>query len=250
MACMIRGDARENLARGIKSVRAKMDAIAEATKTEALREKRAKEATAEVNAREERALNKKRKILDEIKEVEKEIEKVETKESYCKERMYFAQQRYDENSKMKRFLENNKVDVDSMEHTLKQYREKTKSVVDSIANMQKVIVAKEKLILAEEKREIVARGNMARIQEKLRAVERAGTSITMNYIPMNEKQYLDKVELLGENITRAIVKRKKFEKKADALEKDIVELEKKIGMLKKRNAELKQTANELKGSRV
>lgn len=250
MACTFRGEPRENLVRGIKSVRAKMDAVVEATKNENLREERVKEELAEVNKREEGALSKKRKILDEIKEVEKEIEKVETKESYCKERLHFALQRYDENSKMKHFLENNKVDVDAMEHTVKQLREKAKKVVDSIANMQRIIESKEKLILAAEKREMVARDTMARIQEKLRAVERAGTSIKMNYTPMSEKQYVEKVEHLKENITRAIVKRKKFEKKADAMEKDIVELEKKIATFKKRNAELKQTTNELKGSRV
>lgn len=250
MACTIRGEPRENLARGIKSVRAKMDAVVEATKKENLREQRAKEELAEVNKREESALNKKRKILDEIKEVEKEIEKVESKENYCKERLHFALQRHDENSNMKCFLENNKVDVDSMEHTVKQHREKTKTVVDSIANMQRVIESKEKLILAAEKREMVARDTMARIQEKLRAVERAGSSIKMNYTPLSEKQYVEKVELVKENITRAIMKRKKFEKEADAMEKDIVEREKKIAMFKKRNAELKQTTNELKGSRV
>ncbi|PFX27124.1 hypothetical protein AWC38_SpisGene8197 [Stylophora pistillata] len=224
-----------------------MDAVVEATKKENLREQRAKEELAEVNKREESALNKKRKILDEIKEVEKEIEKVESKESYCKERLHFALQRHDENSNMKCFLENNKVDVDSMEHTVKQHREKTKTVVDSIANMQRVIESKEKLILAAEKREMVARDTMARIQEKLRAVERAGSSIKMNYTPLSEKQYVEKVELVKENITRAIMKRKKFEKEADAMEKDIVEREKKIAMFKKRNAELKQTTNELKG---
>lgn len=250
MACMVRGEAGKSIARGVKSVRAKMDVIAENTRAEVMREKRAKEAMAAVNAREERVLNKKRKILDQIKEVEKDIEKAETKESSCKERMYFAQRRYDENSKMKLFLEKNKVDVGSIEHTVEQYREKTRTTVDNIAKMLKAILAKEKLILGEEKREIVARDNMARIQEKLRAVERAGTSITMNYTPMNEKQYLDKVELLREKIITANVRRKKSERKADSLEKHMAELEKKIAMLRKRNAELTQTTNEMKGSRI
>lgn len=49
-----------------------------------------KEELVEVNKREEGVLSKKRKIFDEIKEVEKEIEKVEIKESYCKERLYFV----------------------------------------------------------------------------------------------------------------------------------------------------------------
>lgn len=250
MACIVRGETGKNLARGIQSVRAKMDAIAESTRAEAMREKRAKEAIAEVNLREERSLSKKRKILDQIKEVEKKIEKAETKESYCKERVYFAEQRYDENSKMKRFLEKNKVDVGSIEHTVEQYREKTRTTVDNIAKMQKAILAKEKLILAGEKREIVARDNIARCQEKLRAMERAGTSVTMNYSPMSEKQYLEKAELLREKIAQATVKRRKSERRADALEKDIVELERKVAMTKKRNAELKQTTNELKGSRM
>lgn len=250
MACVVRGEHGKNVARGIQTVRAKMEAIAESTRAEAMREKRAKDAIAEVNLREESALNKKRKILDQIKEIEKEIEKAETKESYCKERIYFAHQRYDENSKMKSFLEKNKVDVGSMEHTVEQYRQKTRTTVDNIAKMQKAILAKEKQIVAGEKRVIVARDNMARFQEKLRAVERAGSSIIMNYSPMTEKQYLEKVELLREKIAKATVKRKKSEKKADALEKDIVELEKKIAMLKKRNSELQQAANELRGARV
>ena len=250
MACIVRGETGKSLAKGVKSVRAKMDAIAESTRAEALRENRAKEAIAEVNLREERSLNKKRKILEQIKEVEKKIEKAETKESYCKERIYYAEQRFDENSKMKSFLEKNKVDVGSIEQIVEQHREKTRTIVDSIAKMQKAILVKEKQIHAGEKREIVARDNMARCQEKLRAMERAGTSITMNYSPMSEKQYLEKAALLGEKIAQATVKRRKSEKKADALEKDITELERKIALTKKRNAELKQTTNELKGSRV
>jgi len=250
MACIARGETGKSLSEGIKSVRAKMDAIAESTRAEALRETRAKEAIAEVNLREERSLNKKRKMLDQIKEVEKKIEKAETKESYCKERIYFAEQRFDENSKMKSFLEKNKVDVGSIEQIVEQYREKTRTIVDSIAKMQKVILAKEKQIHAGEKREIVARDNIARCQEKLRAMERVGNSITMNYSPMSEKQYLEKAVLLREKIVQSTVKRRKTEKKADALEKDVAELERKVAMVKKRNAELKQTTNELKGSRV
>lgn len=250
MACMVRGEVGKNVARGIQTVRAKMDAISQSTREEAMREKRAKDAIAEVNSREERALNKKRKILDQIKEMEKEIEKAEIKESYCKERIYFANQRYDENSKMKSFLEKNKVDVGSMEHTVEQYREKTKTTVDNITKMQKAILAKEKEIVAGEKRVMVARDNIARFQEKLRAVERAGSSVIMNYSPMTEKQYLEKAELLRERIANAVVKRRKSERKADALEKDIVELEKKIALFKRRNSELQQTTNELRGSRV
>lgn len=250
MACVVRGEHGKSIARGIQTVRAKMDAITESTRAEAMREKRAKEAVAEVNLREERALNKKRKILDQIKEIEKEIEKAEVKEAYCKERMYFAHQRYDENSKMKSFLEKNKVDIGSIEHTVEQYREKTRTTVDNIAKMNRAILAKEKQITAEEKRVMVAKDNIARFEEKLRAVERAGSSITMNYSPMTEKQYLEKVELLREKIAKATVKRKKSDKKADVLEKDIVELEKKIAMFKRRNSELLQTTIELKGARV
>lgn len=250
MAYIVRGETGNSLAKGVKSVRAKMNAIAESTRAEALREKRAKEAIAEVNLREERSLNKKRKILDQIIEVEKKIEKAETKESYCKERIYFAEQRYDENSKMKSFLEKNKVDVGSIEQIVEQFREKTRTTVDSIAKMHKSILTKEKQIFAGEKREIVARDNIAKCQEKLRAMERAGTSITMNYSPMSEQQYLEKAGLLREKIAQATVKRRKSEKKEDALEKEIAELERKIAMTKKRNAELKQTTNELRGSRV
>lgn len=247
---MVRGEPRKNVAAGIKSVRAKMDAVVASTRAEAEREMRAKEAIAEVNLREQRALSKKRKVLDQISKAEKDLEKVEIQESYCKERMYFANQRYDENAYMKVFLEKNKVDVGSMEYTVEQYREKTKSAVEGIAKMQKAIQAKEKQIAAQEKREMIAKDHISRIEEKLRAIERAGQGISLNYTPMNEKQYLEKLEEIKEKIAIAVVRRKKSEKKADSLEKDIVELEKKIVLTKKRNAELKQTTNELKGARV
>ena len=250
MACMARAEPTKAVATGLKSVRAKMEAVVQNTREEAAREKRAKEALAEVNLREERALFKKRKILDQISKVEKDLEKVEIQESYCKERMYYAEQRYSENAHMKTFLENNKVDVGSIEHMLEQYREKTRSLVEGIAKMQKTIQAKEKLIHAGEKREMMAKDHIARLEEKIRAVERAGNGFSKNYTPMNEKQYFEKVDEIKGKITKAIVKRKKYEKKADTLERDIVELEKKIAATKKRNAELKQTTNELKGSRV
>ena len=60
----------------------------------------------------------------------------------------------------------------------------------------------------------------------------------------------EKLEEMKEKIAKAVVRRKKAEKKADALEKDIVEKEKQIAVVKKRNAELTQTTNELRGSRV
>ena len=250
MACMVRGEPRKAVTTGLNSVRAKMNAVVESTRAEYAREKRAKEALAEVNLREERALFKKRKILDEIAKAEKDLEKVEIQESYCKERMYFANQRCDENAYMKVFLEKNKVDVGSVEHTVEQYREKTRTTVEAIAKMQKTIQAKEKQIAAGEKREMIAKDHISRIEEKLRAVERAGHEFSKNYTPMTEKQYLEKLEEIKDKIAKAVVKRKKAEKKADGLEKDTVELEKKIAFTKKRNAELKQTTNELRGARV
>lgn len=250
MACIVRGEPKKVLNTGLKSVREKMDAVAANTRAQVDREKRAKEALSEANLREERALSKKRKILDEISKAEQDMEKIETQVSYCKERLYFANQRYDENAYMKVFLEKNKVDVGSMEYSVEQYREKTKSTVQAIAKMQKTIENKEKEILAQEKRELTARDRMSRIQEKLRAVERAGQGFSQNYTPINEKQYLEKLEEMKEKIAKAVVRRKKAEKKADALEKNIVEKEKQIAVIKKRNAELTQTTNELRGSRV
>ena len=250
MACIVRGEPKKVLNSGLKSVREKMDAVAANTRAQVDREKRAKEALAEVNLREERALSKKRKILDEISKAEQDMEKIETQVSYCKERLYFANQRYDENAYMKVFLEKNKVDVGSMEYSVEQYREKTKSTVQAIAKMQKTIENKEREILTQEKRELTARDRMSRIQEKLRAVERAGQGFSQNYTPINEKQYLEKLEEMKEKIAKAVVRRKKAEKKADALEKNIVEKEKQIAVVKRRNAELTQTTNELRGSRV
>lgn len=90
MVCMFCGEFRENLVWGIKLVCVKMDVVVEVIKKENLREEWVKEELVEVNKREEGVLSKKRKIFDEIKEVEKEIEKVEIKESYCKERLYFV----------------------------------------------------------------------------------------------------------------------------------------------------------------
>ncbi|CAH3123512.1 unnamed protein product [Porites lobata] len=250
MACIVRGEPKKVLNTGLKSVREKMDAVAANTRAQVDREKRAKEALSEANLREERALSKKRKILDEISKAEQDMEKIETQVSYCKERLYFANQRYDENAYMKVFLEKNKVDVGSMECSVEQYREKTKSTVQAIAKMQKTIENKEREILTQEKRELTARDRMSRIQEKLRAVERAGQGFSQNYTPINEKQYLEKLEEMKEKIAKAVVRRKKAEKKADALEKNIVEKEKQIAVVKKRNAELTQTTNELRGSRV
>ena len=250
MACVTAREPRKNVAAGLNSVRAKMNAVVASTKEELAREKRAKEAMAEVNLREERTLSKKRKILDLIAKAEKDIEKVEIQESYCKERMYFANQRYEENAYTKDFLEKNKIDLGSIEHTLEQYQEKTRATVDAIAKKQKAIETKEKEILAVEKREMLAKEHIARMEEKLRAVERAGNKFAKNYIPMNEKEYLEKLDEVKDKMAKAVVKRKKFEKRADALEKETVELEKKIALMKKRNAELKQTTNELKGSRV
>lgn len=250
MACMVRDEPRKNIAAGLSSVRAKMNAVVESTQAEFAREKRAKEALADVNLREERALSKKRKILDLIAKAEKDMEKVEAQESYFKERMYFANQRYEENAYMKEFLEKNQIDVTSIETTLEEHRDKTRATVEAIAKMQKAIQAKEKQILAGEKREIAAKDHIARIEEKLRAVERAGNQFSKNYTPMTEKEYLGKLEEVKDKIAKAVGRRKKFEKRADSLEKNIVELEKKIAFAKKRNAEVKQTTNELRGSRV
>lgn len=250
MACVAAKEPRKNVATGLNSVRVKMNAIVASTREEVAREKRAKEASAEVNLREERALSKKRKILDQIAKAEKDMEKIEIQESYCKERMYFANQRYEENAYTKEFLEKNKVDVGSIEQTLEQYQEKTRATVDDITKKQRAILDKEKEILAAEKREMLAKEHIARMEEKLRAVERAGNKFAKNYTPMNEKEYLEKLDEVRDKIARAVAKRKKFEKRADALEKETMELEKKIVFMKKRNAELKQTTNELKGSRV
>lgn len=250
MACMVRGETQKSIALGLDSVRVKMRAIMESTRAEMAREKRAKDAIAEVHLREEKTLAKRRTILDLIAKVENDIEKVETKEGICKERLYFVNQRLAENAYRKDFLEKNKVDVAPMELALKEYSEKTKAKLDELAKMQKIIETKEKEILASEKREMIAKDHIMRIEEKLRAIQRAGKRFTKNYTPLTEEEFLEKLEDVKEKIAKEVARRKKAEKTADALEKEIVELEKEITLKKKRNSELRQTANELKGSRV
>ena len=250
MSCMVHGEVSQTVASGLKSVRAKMDAIISSTKQEAMREKRAKEAITQENARERAALNRKRALLDQIQKVEKDIEKIEAKESYAKERMYFAHHRFDENTKMKRFLETNKVDVGALEVTMEQYREKKRQTVQNIARIHKSIHTMEKLILAEEKREMVARDSIARLREKLNSMERSRNSVVTNYSPLSNKEYQEKLDSLCAMIAQATEKRRRMERKADVLEKNILELEKNIAYTKKRNEELKQTTKELRGSRV
>ena len=80
MACMVRGEHQKSIAVGLDSVRVKMRAIMESTRAEMAREKRAKDAVAEVHLREEKTLAKRRTILDLIAKVESDIEKVEIKE--------------------------------------------------------------------------------------------------------------------------------------------------------------------------
>ena len=247
---MVRGETQKSITLGLDSVRVKMRAIMESTRAEMAREKRAKDAIAEVHSREEKTLAKRRTILDLIAKVENDIEKVETKEGIYKERLYFVNQRLAENAYRKDFLEKNKVDVAPMELALKEYSEKTKAKLDELAKMQKIIETKEKEILASEKREMIAKDHIMRIEEKLRAIQRAGKRFTKNYTPLTEEEFLEKLEDVKEKIAKEVARRKKAEKTADALEKEIVELEKEITLKKKRNSELRQTANELKGSRV
>lgn len=250
MACTARGDPRESVVSGMNVVRGKMKVIMESTRAEQAREKRAKDALAEMLSREQRALAKKRKLLDLIANAEKDMEKVEIQEGICKERLYFADQRNEQNAYMKDFLEKNKIDVGSLELTLERYQEKTKSKIEAIAKMRIVVETKEKEIHASEKREMIAKDRIAMIEEKLRVIERAGNKFTKNYTPLTETEYLEKLDEVKEKIAKEVQRRKKAEKTADTLEKDIVELEKDITITKKRNAELKQTTNELKGSRV
>ncbi|XP_015751823.1 PREDICTED: coiled-coil domain-containing protein 112-like [Acropora digitifera] len=250
MACMVRGEHQKSIAVGLDSVRVKMRAITESTQAEMAREKRAKDAIAEVYLREEKTLAKRRTILDLIAKVESDIEKVEIKEGMYKERLYFANQRLAENAYRKDFLEKNKVDVAPMELALKEYSEKTKAKLDELAKMQKIIETKEKEILASEKREMIAKDHIMRIEEKHRTIQRAGKRFTKNYTPLTEEEFLEKLEDVKEKIAKEVARRKKAEKTADALEKEILELEKQITLKKKRNLELRQTTNELKGSRV
>lgn len=250
MACMVRGEHQKSIAVGLDSVRVKMRAIMESTRAEMAREKRAKDAIAEVHSREEKTLGKRRTILDLIAKVESDIEKVEIKEGMYKERLYFASQRLAENAYRKDFLEKNKVDVAPMELALKEYSEKTKAKLDELAKMQKIIETKEKEILASEKREMIAKDHIMRIEEKQRIIQRAGKRFTKNYTPLTEEEFLEKLEDVKEKIAKEVARRKKAEKTADALEKEIVELEKEITLKKKRSLELRQTTNELKGSRV
>ena len=178
MACMVRGEHQKSIAVGLDSVRVKMRAIMESTRAEMAREKRAKDAIAEVHSREEKTLAKRRTILDLIAKVESDIEKVEIKEGMYKERLYFANQRLVENAYRKDFLEKNKVDVAPMELALKEYSEKTKAKLDELAKMQKIIETKEKEILASEKREMIAKDHIMRIEEKQRTIQRAGKRFT------------------------------------------------------------------------
>lgn len=249
MASVVSGTHGESISKTFSHLKQKMvDLTREIRKTDE-RTKEFKLASKEQFARERAAVDQQHGIRDRMEALDRNIDKVETKIEWMKERLFVAVRRNEENLKMVESLEGNRIVVPSFDERMEDVTERMAMIAENIANTNRKIDVMKTKVEAAEKRYLKARMKKDHLEEIKRSIEQTRHIESCNYKHKTDDEYLEEIKELKYRLSEAVRRFQVKEARQAELERKETEIDANIQHTKNKTLSVQQAIREMQGSK-